>query len=468
MFLALCAAESGLLFLLLSLYRGVLKPDLSSFLFSPPGIVCIVSVVIILLSVWWIVYTFKTRGSLKTKYLMMPAGMNVLMLFLLIASAEMLFQSLSNSNAGEALFGIVLYPRQWGAIVARQHARLDKMAVEKTYFIYDEREGWTIAPSYSGKNGEDISSREGLRSPRPEVSFADLRSRHSGRAEQPASVRIALIGDSMTYGYEVRCEESWGHALESHLQPSAQVLNFAVAAYGLNQVFLRYETEVRRWHPQVVIVGVSSAMIARINSIYPTLMNPEWAGFPFVRPRLMLKDGVLTIINYPVPTPEEILAHSTIETLPYLNLDDYYIRSHWARGGSWSLLEGSYIFRFLYSLRPPSDLSYENRRENAVQSSQVVLQYLVRKILADGSTPLLVYFPYKREATLSTKPGDENSPLSLRVLRNSGFQFLDPSSCLKDAEISAAYTKGDHYSPKGNAYIARCLFPVVEAAVKQH
>ena len=81
MFLALCAAESGLLLLLLSVYRGALKPDISSFAFSPPGIVFIVSVVIILLSVRWIVSTFKTLGSLKRKYLMMEAGMNVLMLF---------------------------------------------------------------------------------------------------------------------------------------------------------------------------------------------------------------------------------------------------------------------------------------------------------------------------------------------------------------------------------------------------
>src|SRR5499427_8315040 len=259
MFLALCVAESGLLFLLLSVYRGALKPDLSSFVFSLPGIVFIVSVVIILLAVWWIVYTFRTHGSLKTKYLMMAAGMNVLMLFLLIASAEGLFRSLSkDSETGEALFGIVLYPRQWGAIVARQRAVLDKRAAEGNYLIYDEREGWTIAPSYSDKHGEDFSSLEGLRSPRSDDSFADLRSRHSGRAKQPASVRIALIGDSMTYGYEVRCEESWGHALESHLQPSAQVLNFAVAAYRLNQVFLRYENEVRPWHPHIVIIGVSS------------------------------------------------------------------------------------------------------------------------------------------------------------------------------------------------------------------
>ena len=40
----------------------------------------------------------------------------------------------------------------------------------------------------------------------------------------------------MTYGHEVRCEESWGHTLEAMLQPHTQVLNFALGAQGLNHL----------------------------------------------------------------------------------------------------------------------------------------------------------------------------------------------------------------------------------------
>ena len=92
---------------------------------------------------------------------MMEAGMNVLMLFLLIASVEMLHRSLSEPR--ERLFGIDLYPRQWGAIVAQQQAVLANMAQVGSY-LYDEREGWTIAPSYSG---EHSSSRETPSQPSP-------------------------------------------------------------------------------------------------------------------------------------------------------------------------------------------------------------------------------------------------------------------------------------------------------------
>ena len=49
----------------------------------------------------------------------------------------------------------------------------------------------------------------------------------------------------MTYGYEVRCEDSWGHSLEALLEPHAQILNFALTAQGLTQALLRYEKDVR-------------------------------------------------------------------------------------------------------------------------------------------------------------------------------------------------------------------------------
>src|SRR5689334_9896888 len=119
-------------------------------------------------------------------------------------------------------------------------------------------------PSRRNATGQDASSAEGLRAPRVGMSFADRRTRHSGLLDKPATVRVALIGDSMTYGYEVRCEDSWGHALEAHLGTTAQVLNFGVAGYGLNQVLLRYERDTQPWQPQIVLIGITSEEIRRI------------------------------------------------------------------------------------------------------------------------------------------------------------------------------------------------------------
>ena len=262
----------------------------------------------------------------------------------------------------------------------------------------------------------------------------------------------------MTYGHEVRCEDSWGHVLEGLLQPHIQVLNFAINAYGLNQALLRYEKDARLWKPQIVIIGISTAMITRNNNIYPFLKDPEW-GFPFARPRFVMQHNALTTMNHPVPDPGQIFANTAISELPTLDLDDYYRPYQWERGRMWYLLERSYVFRLAYSLRPPNDYGQEERNQKAMQVGQFVVQRLVREVLEDGAVPLVIYLPYELE--LRTKPETMYGPLSARMLRNASLEYFDPTACLIEVGVSEGYMKEGHYSPRANIQIARCLVPVL-------
>ena len=342
----------------------------------------------------------------------MAIGMNLVLLVMMLGSTEILARLLSKQIAeGETVLGVLLYPKQWSQFAAYHKKVIDEIAHQGSYVVYDPILGWTVAPSRSDKTGLYFSSAEGLRSPRVGMSFADLRTRHSKVSEQPASIRIALIGDSMTFGHEIRCEESWGHALEALLQPHTQVLNFALGAQGLNQALLRYEKDARPWKPQIVVIGITSSMITRNNNIYPFLKDPDW-GMLFARPRLVMKDDILTTINHPVPDPGQIFANTAISEVPYLDLDDYYRPFQWERGGMWYLLERLYIFRFAYSLSPPSDGREEERNLKAMQLSQFVAQRLVREVVKDGAVPLVVYLPYKNELGISTEPQNKNVPLS--------------------------------------------------------
>jgi hypothetical protein len=268
----------------------------------------------------------------------------------------------------------------------------------------------------------------------------------------------------MTYGHEVRCEDSWGHMLEALLHPDTQVLNFAMGAQGLNQTLLRYEKDVRPWKPQIVIIGVTSAMITRNTNTYPFLKDPEW-GMPFARPRFVMQDHVLSASSEPVPDPGSIFGRRAIAEVPNLLDDDYYRRFEWERGGIWRLLERSYLFRFAYSVRPPSDGREEERNLNAMRVGQVVTKRLVEKVLQDGTIPLVVYLPYRDEVGHSVD--SQNLPLSARMLQNAGIRYLDPTACLIAEKISDAYMEGSHYSPRGNAQIAGCLEPVLRQMIKE-
>lgn len=460
MFFALCAVEAGVFLMLLGLYRAATKPDIWSFLGSTPGKLFLCSSMVTLFSIGVIIYIVRV-DPLDKKRVTLAVSMNLLMLVLTLGSTEVLARILSKQTAaGETFLGVLLYPKEWPRIAAYYRGVLDEIVREGSFVVYDPILGWTVVPSRTDRTGLYSSSAEGLRSPHVGMSFADLKARHSGGSEIPASVRIALIGDSMTYGQEVRCDESWGHILEGLVQPHTQVLNFAISGQGLNQTLLRYEKDARSWKPQVVIIGISSGMITRNNNIYPFLQYPEW-GWPFARPRFVMKDDVLTGVSERVPDARGIFATRAISELPDLHLDDYYRPFQWKRRGMWDLLESSYIFRFAYSLRPPVDDRDEERKMKAMELGQVVIERLVREVVQDGAVPLVVYLPYKSEVAFSAKSTTKDLPLSARMLQNTRIKYFDPSACLMSIKVTDTYMKEGHYSPQANAQIAHCLAPVV-------
>jgi hypothetical protein len=76
--------------------------------------------------------------------------------------------------------------------------------------------------------------------------------------------RIALLGNSMTYGSGVAIEDTWGRELERLVQAEfdrsgidlrVESMNFAVQGYVFEQMARTYEREVRPFRPDLVLVG---------------------------------------------------------------------------------------------------------------------------------------------------------------------------------------------------------------------
>ena len=80
--------------------------------------------------------------------------------------------------------------------------------------------------------------------------------------------RVALIGDSFTFGEGVRFEDTWGSVLGEALGTHCQVLNFGVPGYGIDQIYLRYMKDVRPWHPTIVIASFIEDDLWRTMSVY--------------------------------------------------------------------------------------------------------------------------------------------------------------------------------------------------------
>ena len=168
------------------------------------------------------------------------------------------------------------------------------------------------------QDGMYFSSVEGITSPSIGITFAGI----------PVKHRIAIVGDSFTFGLDVYYQETWGHQIEVALGPGTQVLNFGVDGYGVDQAYFRYQRDVILWRPEIVILGIINDDIRRTMGVYGFLTFPD-GEVPFPKPRFIMRAKALVPLNLPLPTPETIFASKSITDLPFIRYDAAFHRHEW-------------------------------------------------------------------------------------------------------------------------------------------
>ncbi len=87
-----------------------------------------------------------------------------------------------------------------------------------------------------------------------------IRDRDFPLAKPEGALRIAAVGDSVTFGLGLELEETWPKQLERELRrthPHAEVINFGVMGYNTPQEAERIEEKVLKYSPDLIIVGFS-------------------------------------------------------------------------------------------------------------------------------------------------------------------------------------------------------------------
>jgi hypothetical protein len=375
-------------------------------------------------------------------------AMNLVVVVLVLVTAEIAVRVGSRiSPQGEEFLGVVLKPKDWRQLGEKYRTIIERASGGASYIVYDNLMGWTVGPNKRSLNGLYYSSTEGIRAPYEGVSFADVTEK----------TRIALVGDSFTFGDEVGYEGTWGYHLEKALGPGFQVLNFGVSGYGLGQTYLRYEKDVLAWNPKFVIFGFISHDVKRTTWVYPCLSIPEW-DMPFSKARLFLRDGALSRVNVPPLKPEAIFSRGSVRELPFLEYDSGYKKSDWQESFSdFSYLARLFKSRFSHRTAQAST----NSDEANILLNAKILETFVQSATRAGSIPLIVYFPSREElnGTSST------IPLGKQVLQKTGLAYSDPTSCLLKVPPAVRHAPIRHYSPLGNAAVAECLVDVVRGAL---
>jgi len=123
-------------------------------------------------------------------------------------------------------------------------------------------------PALRSGTGLFIGDRAQLWVPRPgatphwapdeRINAAGYRGPELPLERTPGVVRIAALGDSSTFGLEVRAEEAWPAQLAAELESRgmrAEVLNAGVVGYTVRQGIERYLALVRPYRPDVVVAA---------------------------------------------------------------------------------------------------------------------------------------------------------------------------------------------------------------------
>ena len=231
--------------LLVGLYRYGTKPSLGQFLLSPGGILSVVAVLGLIFSGGVLVRFLgdSQRHNQDRRYAVI---ISLLVIVLVGGFSEAALRIAAvQTNNGTFAGNFLLLPRQWRGYADRQRTVLERASQFKPFLIGDDTLGWTIVPNRKSEDGLYESSAEGLRSAtQGEVLRNGL-----------GDCLVALVGDSFTFGEDVRFEDSWGYRLEQLLPKGCRVLNFGVTGYGIDQMYLRYMRDVLSWKSNLVILS---------------------------------------------------------------------------------------------------------------------------------------------------------------------------------------------------------------------
>lgn len=137
----------------------------------------------------------------------------------------------------------------WNNLGKRDLQRLDAIYRFHPYWFWEPRPGariadfhWDLMPAATFHCGAERINAVGYRGPD--------RPRPSGSG----TLRIAVLGDSSTFGVGVCLDETYATLLEREL-PNAEVLNFGVAGFSAFQGEKLFEDRVLTYRPLVVLAA---------------------------------------------------------------------------------------------------------------------------------------------------------------------------------------------------------------------
>lgn len=322
-----------------------------------------------------------------------------------------------------------------------------------SYVTFDPELGWTIRPNGSKRGYK--TNRYGIRA-----------SREYALQPPPGTLRLAAFGDSFTHASDVTNEETWHRRMEE-MNPRVEVLNFGVPGFEPGQALLRYRRDGVKFHPHVVLIGFMSENIYRGVNTFRPFYFPR-SGVPFAKPRFALRGGDLVLIPNPLPSEDAYreLLRKPAEVLPRLGENDYFYRRSSKRSPLDFLpsVRFASIFSNQYLHQPPTRGRVYNTRSEAYQVTRSVLEEFYKEAARNGSLPILVLFPERRDIRARREGRTVVYQPLLDELRGKGYRVIDLLEGFEryDPQGEMMKKRFIHYPESGNRMVARHILDYLE------
>ncbi len=322
------------------------------------------------------------------------------------------------------------------------------------FIMYDADLGWTTRPLSSSRDNMLTYNIDGIRTAAHEVVIP--------KTPRPGVLRIAIFGDSFTHGDEREFNQTWGYYLEEDLKKAgipAEVLNFGVCDYGMDQAYLRWKKQGRAFSPHIVIFGFQPENVQRNLSILRVFYNPFDDIF-FSKPRFVIKrDGLLELVNCPCVEPQKLP-----ELLRDVSSWKLFKYEYWAMPVNYRLRpwQRSKLLRVIWNMctreRTRSGCFPEFTRldKEPARLAVKIVEAFKRDVEASGSRFLTVYLP---QTPTMAMVACGKQPTEAKLLGRLGeiTAVIHPEQALARQIVKTPERAGRflHYSGEENSIVAQ-------------
>lgn len=327
-----------------------------------------------------------------------------------------------------------------------------------SYLIYDPYLGWTIDANAESEDGLYRSNAQAIRS---DIEY-DLQ-------PTPGTVRIAIFGDSFTHGDDVPLEDTWGHHLELLLNQRAyhvEVMNFGVGGYGIDQAFLRWQRMGRDYSPHIVIFGFQAENVLRNLNIIRTFYFRN-SGIPFTKPRFVLENGDLSLVNSPTMPPEQVpnllasFSESPLADYEFFFDSDRYTPYWWTESRLFALIV-SLVEGESRSNNDRHNPYYYDPHSASGQLTSAIVGAFQADVEAQGAEFVILHLPLGY-ALEQISAGERPVYSELLDYFDGHFHVIHPEQHLLAGTLNKYISV--HYTPEGNEVIAQVVADEIDDLV---